>query len=122
MFGKGNEKTYIKSGVNGAMKFPSEIRKDIEARLIGYLSRDRTGIRRELLALFLRIKTMSIPQIYEALKTRFTISYHSVASMVGIIASKLGILRVIRSADHSNTLYELKDQYVDMVRHIVVTA
>ncbi|MDI6718825.1 MAG: DUF2551 domain-containing protein [Methanomicrobiales archaeon] len=104
------------------MKFPSDIRKDIEARLIGYLSRDRTGIRRELLGLFLRIKALTIPQIYNALKNRFSISYHQVASMVGIIASKLGILRLTRNAEGTNTLYELKEQYVDMVRRIVSSA
>ncbi|HZD44222.1 MAG TPA: DUF2551 domain-containing protein [Methanomicrobiales archaeon] len=104
------------------MKFPSDIRKDVEVRLVGYLSRDRTGIRRELIGLFLRIKSLTIPQIYDALRTRFSISYHQVASMVGIIASKLGILRVIRTADSTNSRYEIKEQYVDMVRQIVQSA
>jgi len=101
------------------MRFPSEIKKDIEVRLTGYLSRDRTGVRRELLALFLKIKSMTIPQIYESLRTRFVVSYHSVASMVGIIASKIGILRVIRNADGTNTLYELREKYIDLVQRIV---
>ncbi len=42
--------------------------------------------------------------------------------MVGIIASKLGILRLTRNAEGTNTLYELKEQYVDMVRRIVSSA
>jgi hypothetical protein len=106
---------------NGIMRFPSEIKKDIEVRLTGYLSRDRTGVRRELLGLFLKIKSLTIPQIYESLRTQFVVSYHSVASMVGIIASKIGILRVIRNADGTNTLYELRDKYIDLVQRIVAT-
>ncbi|MDD1676193.1 MAG: DUF2551 domain-containing protein [Methanomicrobiales archaeon] len=104
------------------MRFPSEIiRKDIEARLRAYLSRDRTGVRRELLALFIRIKSLTIPQIYEALHRRFSISYHSVASMVGIIASRLGILRASKNPEGTNMLYELREKYVEMVRQIVRT-
>jgi len=55
------------------------------------------------------------------LQEQFSISYHSVASMVGIIASRIGILHVRRNADGTNTIYELKDQYVDVVANILVT-
>jgi hypothetical protein len=95
--------------------FKSQIRR----RLKEYLSRDRTGIRKALLALFIRIKSWTIPQIFEQLKEHFTISYHSVASMVGIIASRIGILRVKRSVDSNNTLYEMKEQYIDLVSDLL---
>lgn len=103
------------------MRSPSELRKEIETRLEGYLSRDRDGIRHELLSLFVKIRSLTIPQIYEKLQEEFSISYHSVASMVGIIASRIGILHVRRNAEGTNTIYELKDQYVDVVTSILRT-
>ncbi len=104
------------------MRSPAELKKEIESRLKGYLSRDRDGIRHELLTLFVRAKTLTIPQIYETLHEQFSISYHSVASMVGIIASRIGILHVKRNAEGTNTIYEIKDQYLEVVTHILRTA
>jgi len=103
------------------MRSPYELKREIEARLKGYLSRDRDGIRHELLSLFVKGKSLTIPQIYENLQARFSISYHSIASMVGTIASRIGILRVRRNAEGTNTIYELKDQYVDVVAGILGT-
>jgi hypothetical protein len=101
------------------MRSPVDFKSQIYRRLKDYLSRDKTGIRRALLALFIRIKTWTIPQIFEQLKEHFAISYHSVASMVGIIASRIGILRVKRSLDSNNTLYEMKEQYVGLVSDLI---
>jgi len=39
--------------------------------------------------------------------------------MVGIIASRLGILHVIREKDGTCSIYQLKEQYVEMVRGAV---
>ena len=103
------------------MRSPYELKREIEARLKGYLSRDRDGIRHELLNLFVKGKSLTIPQIYEKLQARFSISYHSIASMVGTIASRIGILRVRRNAEGTNTIYELKDQHVDVVAGILGT-
>ncbi|BBL68566.1 hypothetical protein L21_1663 [Methanoculleus chikugoensis] len=102
------------------MRSPGELKKEIESRLKGYLSRDRDGIRHELLNLFVKVKSLTIPQIYEKLQERFSVSYHSIASMVGIIASRIGILHVRRNAEGTNSIYELKDQYVDVVANILV--
>ena len=104
------------------MRSPGELKKEIESRLKGYLSRDRDGIRHELLNLFVKVKSLTIPQIYEKLQERFSVSYHSIASMVGIIASRIGILHVRRNAEGTNSIYELKDQYVDVVARILGTA
>jgi hypothetical protein len=70
----------------------------IEGRLRGYLSRDRTGIRHALLSLFVASRTMTIPIVYRELSDGYPASYHSVASMVGMLASRIGILRVRRSS------------------------
>jgi len=101
------------------MRSPQEIKAVVEVRLKKYISRDRTGIRRAMLKLFLRIKSLTIAQVFEELNKRFVISYHSVAAMVGIVASRLGILHVIKEKDGTCSIYQLKEQYVEMVRGIV---
>ena len=100
------------------MRSPQEIKRVIEARLRSYLSRDRTGIRRELLRLFVRIKSMTIAELVAELQKQFAVTFHAIASMVGIIASRIGILRMNRNADGVST-YELKEKYVDIVVGIV---
>ncbi|HDR73281.1 MAG TPA: DUF2551 domain-containing protein [Methanoculleus sp.] len=101
------------------MRTPADLKKEIESRLKKYLSRDKTGIRHELLKLFLKVKSLRVADIYENLKDRFTTSHHSIASMVGIIASKIGILHVRKNKDNVTTHYELKEQYEDIVTKLV---
>ncbi len=101
------------------MRSPQEIRTVIEKRLRNYISRDRTGIRRALLQMFLRLKSLSVAEIFAALNQQFSISYHSVAAMVGIIASKIGILHVSKNREGTGSIYSLKEQYVDTVARIV---
>ena len=101
------------------MRAKAEIQKVIETRLRNYVSRDRTGIRREMIRLFLKIKSFTIQDVFLYLQEKFSISYHSVAAMVGIIASRLGILHVIRNKDGTTSTYEVKEQYLDTVTRII---
>jgi hypothetical protein len=100
------------------MRSPQEIKKVIEARLKLYLSRDKTGIRRELLRLFVRIKSMTVAELVAELRKQYAVTFHKIASMVGIIASRIGILRVIRNSDGISA-YKLKEKYIDIVVRIV---
>lgn len=100
------------------MGSPQEIKRVIENRLRSYLSRDKTGIRREVLRLFLQIKPMAIAEIVAELQKRFSVTFHAIASMIGIIASRIGILRAIRGTDGVNS-YTLKEKYVDIVVRMV---
>jgi hypothetical protein len=100
---------------------PGDLPGFIEDRLKGYLSRDRTGIRRELLSLFLSSRSMTIPNVYRELQSGFPISYHSVASMVGTLASRMGILRVRRAGGSTASVYELREQYLDLVNRVMAS-
>jgi len=100
------------------MRSQFEIERMIEGRLRSYLSRDKTGIRREVLRILLRIRQTTIADIVDGLRERFTVSFHTIASMVGIIASRIGILRVSRNAGGVTT-YELRDKYASMVDRLV---
>jgi hypothetical protein len=102
------------------MRSPSEIKRVVEGRLRSYLSRDRTGIRREVLMLFLRMRSITIADLVAELQKQFSVTFHAIASMVGIITSRIGILRATRKAEGMNT-YELKEKYVDLVVRIVGT-
>ncbi|WP_218133187.1 DUF2551 domain-containing protein [Methanofollis tationis] len=59
------------------------------------------------------------PELYTRLSETFAISYHSVASMVGIIASRMGILHVKRDMDGANAVYQIKEDYVCMVARLL---
>jgi hypothetical protein len=96
------------------------LRREVRRRLKGYLTRDRTGIRREVLNLFLRLRSLTIPRIYEVLSHRFSVSYHALASMVGIIASRLGILHVRKQQASPYAVYELREEYVDVVTQLLL--
>ena len=100
------------------MRSQFEIERMIEGRLMSYLSRDKTGIRREVLRILLRIRQTTIADILADLRERFTVSFHTIASMVGIIASRIGILKVSRNAG-GITSYELREKYTPMVERLV---
>jgi hypothetical protein len=100
------------------MRSQFEIERMIEGRLKSYLTRDKTGIRREVLRLLLRSRQVTIAEILAELKEQFSVSFHTIASMVGIIASRIGILRVSRNAGGITT-YEFKEKYAAMVVRVV---
>ena len=101
------------------MLSPSDLTKEIETRLKNYLSRDKSGIRKALLTLIVTAKTVTVPQMHEALSKRFDVSYHSVASMIGIIASKFGILTLKKAKDSDLGTYEIKRQYISIVERVI---
>lgn len=100
----------------------SDLKKEIEARLTAYLSRDKSGIRATLLKLLVKLKSFTVNMVHEKLSEKFQVSVHSVASMIGTIASKFGILSVRRTKDGDLGVYELKPQYYEMVSRIAEAA
>lgn len=104
---------------NLCMLSPGEIKKEIEERLKAYLSRDKSGIRKELLTIFIRIRSLTIADIHARLNERFSISIKAVASMVGTIASRIGILHVRKNPEGSTGVYEVKEQYLEIMTRIV---
>jgi hypothetical protein len=113
-----SQNIYTENFDTRSMRSPSEIKKIIEGRLRSYLSKDKTGIRREVLRHFVRTNALTIAELVTELQKHFTVTFHAIASMVGIIASRIGILRAIRNADGTNA-YEIKEKYVDVVVRIV---
>ncbi|MFZ0005803.1 DUF2551 domain-containing protein [Methanoregula sp.] len=100
------------------MRSQFEIERMIEGRLKSYLSRDKTGIRREVLRILLKIRQTTIADILAGLREQFKVSFHTIASMVGIIASRIGILKVSKNPGGVTT-YELREKYACMVVRLV---
>ncbi|HJJ47026.1 MAG TPA: DUF2551 domain-containing protein [Methanocorpusculum sp.] len=96
----------------------SDLKKEIEARLTAYLSRDKSGIRAMLLKLLVKLKSFTVNTIHKILSKKFSVSFHSVASMIGNLASKFCLLSVKRTKDGDLGVYELKPQYYELVIRI----
>jgi len=94
------------------------IRSVIEERLRCYLSRKRSGIRREVIRLLVRNRSLTIAELVTELRSQFAVTFQAIASMVGMIASRIGILRTTRNSDCVHN-YELREKYFGIVVKIV---
>jgi hypothetical protein len=80
--------------------------------------KDKKGIRKSLLNLFLQAKSCNTVEIYDFLvKQGFNVNYRAVSSMVGQMHSKLGILRFYLTDEHN--VYTLKEDYLDIVKKVL---
>ena len=90
----------------------------VKNRLIKFILKDKTGIRKALLWLFLKMKSCNTVEIYAFLiKQGFNINYRAVSSMVGQMHSRLGILRFNLTDEHN--VYTLKEDYLNIVEMVL---
>lgn len=91
--------------------------REVAERLKAYLAKDRTGLRRELLLIFLQGGKYNSSEIHDLLKSKgYDVNQKGVSAMIGIIGSRLGI---IKSEGGDKRKYYLKKEYVGLVREIV---
>jgi len=94
-----------------------KINEDARNRLIKFLGKDKRGIRKFLLNLFLQTNRYTTVEIYDALmKQGFKVNYRGVSAMVGQMHSRLGILRFYLTGEHN--IYTLKEDYLEIVRTV----
>ena len=90
----------------------------MKTRVTKYLTRDETGIRRSVLKLFLTGKPYTTQDVFDALtKEGFDLNYRGVSAMVGLMNTRLGILRIDVKGDHN--LYSLKIEYKNAVKQVM---
>ncbi len=90
----------------------------VRTRLVKYLLKDKIGIRKCLLNLFLEAKSYNTCEIYDYLKKRgFDVNYKGVSAMVGQMHSRLGILSIYLSKEHN--FYSLKEKHGDIVKMVL---
>jgi arginine repressor len=87
----------------------------LKTRLTKYLTRDETGIRKSLLKLFLDERPYTTQNVFDLLKNQgFDVNYRGISAMVGLMNTRLGILRIDVTGDHN--VYSLKDEYKNSVK------
>ena len=77
--------------------------------------RDESGIRRSVLKLFLNEKPYTTQDVFALLKGEgYDVNYRGVSAMVGLMNTRLGILRIDVTGDHN--IYSLKDEYKNCLK------
>ncbi|MCX9025044.1 MAG: DUF2551 domain-containing protein [Candidatus Methanoperedens sp.] len=95
-----------------------KIDESAKNRLSKFLMKDKKGIRKSLLNLFLQAKSCTTVEIYDFLvKQGFNVNYRAVSSTVGQMHSRLGILRFYLTNEHN--IYALKEDYQDIVKMVL---
>jgi hypothetical protein len=92
----------------------------IKTRLMKFLIRDKKGIRKCLLRLFLQAKSYTTNEIYECLiKQGFDVNYRGIYALVGQMHSRLGILHIYPTREHR--IYYLKENCGNIVEMVLST-
>jgi hypothetical protein len=90
----------------------------IKERLIKYLRRDETNLRKTVLKLFLIGETYTTNDIYNNLVGQgFDVNYRGVSAMVGLMNTRLGILRIDVTREHNH--YSLKEDFSEIVKSVL---
>lgn len=92
------------------------IKSKIKRRLQTFIELDVDGLRSHILSLFLQVQKTTIDELHQKITSKFEISRTAVASMVGYIYSKLGILRSYKESYKTPIVYSLKEEYADLLR------
>jgi predicted transcriptional regulator len=94
----------------------SSIKSKIKRRLEKFIELDVNGLRRNILSIFLKAKRITVDDLHSALTKKYDVSRSAVASMVGYIHSKLGILRAHKESYKTPLVYSLKEEYVELIK------
>ncbi|HUV81975.1 MAG TPA: DUF2551 domain-containing protein [archaeon] len=96
----------------------NEIKNQVKERLIKYLRRDETNLRKTVLKLFLIGETYTTNDIYNNLVEQgFDVNYRGVSAMVGLMNTRLGILRIDVTREHNH--YSLKEDFSEIVKSVL---
>ncbi len=95
------------------------LRLRIKKRLELYIALDIDGIRKSIIDILLKLKKVTVDLLYEELSRKFKVSYSAVASTLGYIHSKLGILHAYKESYKTPIVYSLKEEYVDIIKSVL---
>ncbi len=97
----------------------SSIRSRIKQRLKKFIELDVDGLRTYILSLFLNVRESTVDELHQTITEKYDVSRSAVASMVGYIHSKLGILRSHKDSYKTHTVYTLKEEYADLLQSML---
>ena len=96
-------------------------RSEILGRMIRFLNLDTDGLRRVVLESIVEAREFTVASLHESVCKRFNVSRKVVASMIGYICSRLGILHVNKKSYRAPKSYLLRDEYADIARAVLAT-
>jgi len=96
-------------------------RSEILSRMVRFLNLDTDGLRRFVLESIVEAREFTVASLHESVSQRFNVSRKVVASMIGYICSRLGILHVNKKSYRAPTTYVLRDEYADIARAVLAT-
>ncbi len=98
----------------------NSMEEGVKTRLLKFLVRDKIGIRKSLLSLFLQTGNNTTCEVYLYLKKQgFKVNYRGVSAMVGQMHTRLGILSIYLKREHR--CYSLKEAHRDIVEMILAS-
>ncbi len=96
-------------------------RSEILSRMVRFLNLDTDGLRRVVLESIVEAQEFTVASLHECVSKRFVVSRKVVASMIGYICSRLGILHVNKKSYRAPKTYILRDEYADIARAVLAT-
>ncbi len=96
-------------------------RSEILSRLVRFLDLDTDGLRRLILQSIVDTHEFTVASLHESISLRFNVSRKVVASMIGYICSRLGILHVNKKSYRAPKTYLLRGEYEDIARAVLAT-
>lgn len=94
-------------------------RSEILYRLVRFIDLDTDGLRRFILQSIVETRQFTVASLHESVSLRFDVSRKVVASMIGYICSRLGILHVNKKSYRAPKTYVLRDEYADIARAVL---
>lgn len=96
-------------------------RSEILGRMIRFLNLDTDGLRRVVIESIVEAREFTVASLHENVSKRIDVSKKVVASMIGYICSRLGILHVNKKSYRAPMSYVLRDEYADIARAVLAT-
>jgi hypothetical protein len=90
-------------------------KREIEVRLRKYLERDKKGVRKKLLEIFLHGEKYTTDEIFSKLSCT-EMNIRGISAMVGLMGSRLGILKTELGEKNR---YFIKPEYEELVKSIL---
>lgn len=94
-------------------------RSEIFGRMVSFLNLDTDGLRRVVLESMVEAHEFTVASLHESVSRRLEVSRKAIASMVGYICSRLGILHVNKKSYRAPKSYVLRDEYADLARAVL---
>lgn len=94
-------------------------RSEILNRMVRFINLDTDGLRRFVLQSIIEARVFTVASLHRSISQRFDISRKAVASMIGYICSRLGILHINKRSYRTPRTYVLRDEYADIARCVL---